>query len=683
MPVSFDQFSDLAARHNVRDSSVVRLDSRQDLKLKQSRFRLVRWVRDSGIGKRLSNRRTVDAFISSLQDRYGREVMSRIDLRALRNLQSAGKPLPVRAIKAAIQDADIAVRTSEELHDAGRDTYLTGYGVQTAQGRQTDKLQQVFNRNTHARALQDKYGLRFDARRISGQLQNALSERLDDRLKQVLRNPEQLPGEGSVSQRVEQAIDQAAAGIVDDFVRERAAALDQLHEVRARGEISAEDMASYKEDWQDSHSLADVVMHRSIPPAMVPKLCALRSEVPDNLVDLASGAHSMEHKSQVLRRFGDALAAIQTGMSEADMEKYAADAEMKNQFSEDCRGFLLEGKLSARDASAIRQAATADGPGSNLKELCQGIVDIREEALNPSYPGDNPSTFDNERWPDFWSAAREPVGNMADAAAVLLGSDAPAPTGRYTKRHEGALQALRSTGIDIPPPDDLGAGQSGKGAFSRTALDIAQGELGDILEETKDMSKEFPGITGETAADLNRATFVFDGKTFNNQPKTEVYEAFREFCVDSNGKPDGRLLSLVSKLAYQRSNTLALLRFTSGGPDLIDRQTNEIRTNQTDRTSLLKTAPLVGMPSVQFKNSYIMNRAEDGKVVLNIRSGGPAYVMNHGTRGALGIDINRSHVDLNINLEIDTRDYSARLTGMDYDYRLVPTGRGPENPPAD
>ena len=37
-------------------------------------------------------------------------------------------------------------------------------------------------------------------------------------------------------------------------------------------------------------------------------------------------------------------------------------------------------------------------------------------------------------------------------------------------------------------------------------------------------------------------------------------------------------------------------------------------------------------------------------------------------------------MELNINLEIDARDYSARVTGMDYDFRLVPTGEPPENP---
>ena len=107
MPVSLNQFSNIAARQNVRDSGVVRVDSREDLRLNQSRFRLVRWVRDSGIGKRLSNRNTVNAFISSLENHYDSQVISRMDLRPLRDLQSRGKPLHVRDIRAAMHEADM------------------------------------------------------------------------------------------------------------------------------------------------------------------------------------------------------------------------------------------------------------------------------------------------------------------------------------------------------------------------------------------------------------------------------------------------------------------------------------------------------------------------------------------------------------------------------------------------
>ena len=40
MPVSLDRFSAIAARQDARDSGIVRLDSREDLRLNQSRFRL-------------------------------------------------------------------------------------------------------------------------------------------------------------------------------------------------------------------------------------------------------------------------------------------------------------------------------------------------------------------------------------------------------------------------------------------------------------------------------------------------------------------------------------------------------------------------------------------------------------------------------------------------------------------
>ena len=60
-----------------------------------------------GIGKRLSNRNTINAFISSLETHYGEEVKSRMDFRPLRNLQDRGKPLHVRDINAVISEADM------------------------------------------------------------------------------------------------------------------------------------------------------------------------------------------------------------------------------------------------------------------------------------------------------------------------------------------------------------------------------------------------------------------------------------------------------------------------------------------------------------------------------------------------------------------------------------------------
>ncbi len=792
MPVSLNQFSDIAARQDVRDSGVVRLDNRQELRPGQSRFRLVRWIRDSGIGKRISNRRTVDAFIGSLQNHYGAEVTKRMDLGPLRDLQRRGKPLHVRDIKAAISEADQAAdlhklaqsskietmvdekvnqaaylaeqggraladevrsrvdldgtynqfagiqnRRSERaelsgdfslftanrlagqaLENAAQDIFLTGYGVETARGRQSGRLQQIFDQHPQAQAVYEKYGLRFDAARMSDGLYGGLTKRLQAQVNEGLDNPERLPGNGTVKERIEQAVNDTAEQIVDDFVRESTEALEQLHGMRDRGAIKPEDLALF--DTESHHSLADVVLHHRILPAMVPKLYELRSKVPANQGALADTGRSMEDKIQVLRGLGDVIAEATSGLSGADAETFAHGNDDRNGYLEGCGRFLLEGKLSAEDDSAIRVAARNNPPGSNLRELCQGIADMRDEIHKSPPPGEEPQSSADRaeaqsapteteaqsppagteaqpaptkkeapppvtiQAPDFWKEAREPVGNMADAAIALLGRDAPASTGSYTRRAGAVAEAIRNCGIGVPPPDESGIEQSGKGSFNQSALQIARQELVKILDENKDMSTEFPGYIEEAAKDLQRATFVFNGKALVNEPKIWIYEGFKEFCVDRQGNPDDRLFDVLTKLAYQRSNTLALRRFAAGAPDIRDSETGKIEPmDKTDRGTILTTAPLVGIPSAKFKNSYNLSKTADGNVNLVITFKGPSNALNHGTRGALAIDYRQSHVEMNIHMEIDTQDYSVRLTGMDYDYRLVPSHKGLEMIPED
>ena len=780
MPVSLNQFSDIAARQDVRDSGVVRLDNRQELTPGQSRFRLVRWIRDSGIGKRLSNRRTVDAFISSLQNQYGAEVTKRMDLGPLRDLQRRGKPLHVRDIKAAISEADqvadlhklaqsskietmvdekinqaayladpggraladevrsrvdldgaynqfagIQDRRSERadlsgdfslftanklagqaLENAAQDVFLTGYGVETARGRQSGRLQQIFDQHPQAQTVYEKYGLRFDAARMSDGLYAGLTKRLQAQMNEGLDNPERLPGNGTVKDRVEQVVNETAERIVDDFIRESTEALERLHGMRDRGEIKPEDLALFETD--SHYSLADVVLHHRILPAMVPKLCELRSKIPANQGVLADTGRTMEDKIQVLRGLGDVIAEATSGLSGADAETFAHGNDDRNGYLEGCGRFLLEGKLSAEDDTAIRVAARNNPPGSNLRELCQGIADMRDEIHKSPPPGEEPQSSADRaeaqsapteteaqsppagteaqpaptkkeapppftiQAPDFWKEAREPVGNMADAAIALLGRDAPASTGSYTRRAGAVVEAIRNCGIGVPPPDESRIEQSGKGSFSRPVLETAQQELESMLTENKKMSEEFPGFIEEATKDLDRTSYAFNGKELYHQPKIWVYEAFKEFCVDREGKPDDRLFDILAQLSYQRSNMLGLGRFSTG-----------MGIDDKDTAAMLKSAPLFGMPSVGFKSSYRMNRTADGNVSLTITSRGPSNVLAQGTKGSVAIEYRQSHVEFKINVEINAQDYTVRLTGMDYDYRLVPSNKDPEMIPED
>ena len=721
MPVSFDQFSDIAARQNVRDSGAVTVDSRQDLRLNQSRFRLVRWVRNTGVGKRVQNRNTVDAFISSLQHHYGPDVTSRMDFRPLRDLQSRGKPLRVRDIKAAIGEArmvadgiksvkssnvealvdekiagsayfDLAggedlvneVRSkvdvagtqqqigqtrlamaargtlsgagslstaqtwvSSALNDAHEDIFLTGYGVKTGQGQQFDRLQRIVDRHPRAQALYKQYGLRFDASRASGALYGTLTEKLSNTLSEVLEHPEQLPGDGTVKERVEQAISRKADQVVGEFIRERADALGRLREMHARGEIRPEDMATFKADGH--RSLADVVLHHRIPPDMLSRLYALRSETPDNLGELASADHTMEDKIQVMRQFGEALSGIYDGISGADFDKYLYGEDSKLNYTEDCGRFLLEGKLSANDESAIRHAVRTDSPGSDLPDLLQGIAGMRGALYHPDA---------NQ---GHWAAAKEPLDNMSMAAMALLGADAPPPLGEYATDAGNALTALRNCGIDAPPPDNYGEIQSGKGAFSRTAVELAQSEMEFDLKDTrKTKSKEYPEFHAEAIRDFNRADFIIGGSPVERGDTAGVVEGIRKFCTNADGNPDDRMIDIVGQMVYQRSNSMGFHRFSTG-----------MNVNNADTATLVTTAPVVGMPVVNYTSVYTVAKNDNGNVWLQLSSAGPATHLNH-PLGAHTLDEDKSRVAFNINVEIDAQDYSARVTGIDYEFLLVP-----------
>ena len=722
MPVSLAEFSRIAARQDVRDSGIVRVDSRQDLKLNQSRFRLVRWVRDSGIGKRLSNRNTINTFISSLQNHYDEEVTSRMDFRPLRELRSRGKPLHVRDIKAAISEADmvaddiklvkssnieglvdeniagVAYKTlpgGEELArevrskvdiavtqekfvreqsgmaalgslsggsslssakgwvdiaviNAQKDIFLTGYGVETTQGLKYDKLQKLIDKHPQIESLNVQYGISFNASSASGALYGDLSEKLSNKLAEVMENPERLPGEGQVKERVEQVISQAADRVVDEFIQERAEALERLSELHADGEISSEDMASYSKD--GPRSLVDVVLHHRIPPGMLSRLYALRSDTPDNLGDLASTGHPMQHKIQVLGQFSEALSGIYTGISDTEKTKYMGSVDSRLNYTEDCGRFLLEGKLSTDADTAIRHAVKKDPPGSNLLELCQGIAAMRGGMYEP---GANR---------DHWAAAADSIEKMSAAALVLLGPDTPPLMGEYTQRAGNVLTAMRNCGMDVPPPDNPEVEQSGKGAFSRPALEIAQKELDEIMAEEKVKSKIYPEFPDEAVRDLNRADFVVGDKRIRRGDVPEVVESIRKFCVDDQGNPDETLRNIVAELVYQRSNSLVRNRFASG-----------FDFNENDLASRMKTAPFIGQLDGNFQSTYSVSKSGTDSVLVHIRTEGTPDVLAH-YKGNRRLDNGESRLEYDIAIEINARDYSAKVTGMNYDYRFVPTG---------
>ena len=723
MPVSIDKFSDIAARQDIRDRGVVTVDARQNVTLGQSRFRLVRWIRHTGIGRRAQNRRTVGEFIDSLQHHYGREVTSRMDLRRLRDMQTRGKPLHARHVRAVIGEADMVAdgvkmvkssniealidanvagfgyvalpdgqelaaevrnrvdvaetqrRFAEEQHlsfemhdpsgdsrldsarawasegvrDAHKDVFLTGYGVKTAQGVEHGKLQAIADAHPLSQDLQKYYGLRFDASRASGALRRALSEELTRALSEALENPADLPGDGTVKARIEQAIGRKADEVFEAFLTERVQAVETLHEMSVRGEVPSEDLASYHDG--RALSLADVVLHHRIPPGALSRLHAARDRVPDNVSDLAAADHTREHKLQVLRRFGEAIAGIEPGLSKTESDSYLPDEEHERIYIEDCGRFLLEGKISTDDHYNVRHTASTDPSRSELLELCDGIARMKGAA---GASGANDA---------HWEPARSALENMTMAGVALLGPDAARLGGAYTVDAANVLNDLRNCGIEAPPPDNVHSEQSGRGAFSQWALQAAQEQmLEDLGDVRKAPSTEYPEFMDESIRDFGRANYVIGGTPIRYGDTAGVVEGIGNFCTDGDGNVDERMVDRVGKLVYQRSNAMAYNRFSSG-----------MDVNDDDKLALLRTAPFAGVPSARFSSTYSVDRTDSGNVALRISSTGPANYLSH-SEGLVALDENQSAVSFDIDVEVDGRDYSARVTDMRYEFRLVPAG---------
>ena len=728
MPVSISQFSDVATRPEVSGTGVVTVDAAQDVRLVQSRFRLVRWIRNAGIGRRSLNRASVGAFIRSLESHYGSEVTSRMDLRRLREVHSRGRPLHVRHIRAAITEADLVadglgmVRSSniqrlveenvgnaayaslpggEELaqelrdhadiagvgkeladrqaymhksrggfdgnyslgtarrlvglalSDAGRDLFLSGYGIRTVQGSTFDKLQAVVDRHPATQAFSEKYGVEFSASRASSALHRTLSEKLPDTLNKALRDPASLPGDGPIRQRIEQAVDEVAERIVGNFIQERAEALDRLYDMYDKGEIRSDDFSSFGGD--SASSLPYVVLHHRIPPEMLPALYDMRNRVPDGLADLASQDCTMEHKIRVLGEFGEVIGEIFRGLSNDDRNRYSPGPDSKLNFMSDCGRFLLEGKLSSREESEIRAAARSQVTESEFADLLRGLAALRGGMYRP------------DATPAHWAGAGERIDDMALAAVVLLAPYVPKIVGPYTPAAGNVVTAMRNCGFEIPPPGNPEVEQSGSGKFSQAALEVAEAEMReDLARQNQIESTRYPGFLAEPIEDYSRSAYTVSGTLVEWGDTDAVVAGIRNICTDANNNTDWTLCKIVGQLAYQRSDSMATRRmaFGSGG--------------ESDTSEFLRTAPFPG--NLVFSNNrsgYEISKKPDGNILVRIKTGGVAKRLDSSGSEHQYLDQEKSTVAFDTTVEVDAKSHAARVVDMRYQFHFVPTDEEP------
>ena len=612
----------------------------------------VQMVKSSDIEK-LLDEKAAEAVYRVLPggEELAREVRNRVDVDSIeRNLSERQFHMHGRSALTGEYSLFAARKlVSLAMNDAWKDIFLSGYGIETAQGLEHGKIQELVDNHPAFLALQAKYGLTFDARQASDYLYKNLSEKLSNKLYQMGRHPGSVPGDGTVRKRMEEALAETANRVIGEFFEGRAEALAHLYGMQERGEIRPEDMASKGAD--ESEGLASVVLDRRIPPGVLTKLYGLRGKVPDNLGDLVDVNCTMEQKVRVLAQLGDVIEELFDGLSEEDRRNYSPGQDSKLTFVHDCGRFLLHGKVSSQTESAIRDAVATDSPGSDLLELYQGIAGMRG------------GMYDAEAIRAHWEHANVPLDSMAMTGVAMLGPDSPPLIGRYSTGAVRVLNAMRDCGFKIPPPGDPRVENSGKGSFSEQARAMAETEmLEDLSRENQRESTKYPGFLAEAVEDYSRANYSVGGASVERGNADAVVESIRDFCTDDENNLDPKLCNIVGQLVYQRSDSMALLRlaFGNGG------------SGDTER--LWKSAPFLGMAVFASTGShYDISRNPQGNVVVHISASGSAKQLDYYRNGQQLLDPERSRIAFDVYVEVDPVSYSARVSDMTYDYHFVPT----------
>ena len=740
MPISFEQFSKIAELTDIHARDIVSIDSRQDLRVGRSRFRLVRWVLDSGIGRHLKNRRTVRAFSNSLRSRFGSEFMDKFDAPALQALERSGKPLRVRDIKAvldtaqldksnaleslinehvnehirvdlhapedgqALLDEIIAKVDMDELkqnaasnlalmeargtnlppiilgaaennvegavNQALDEIFLVGYAETKTGGRQFDRLQQCLDQHPLARRLYERGGPRFVASRLSPELHESLSIKLHKAIMAGIKDPGDLPaGAGTIKEKMTARLDQVTSKVVGRFVEERISVLEQMEQLQQAPPGHNERIGELIDKTAASTGFNHVVLNNRVPPSILPQLFELHAQVPDNLVDLASAQHGVEHKVQLLQQFAGVLSELKPKVFEqasvADRETYLASADDRALREEVCSRFLLEGKLSDVGSSgAVKNALL--GPDSGLSQLHGTVFSLLAEC--------------RKKGNEFWGEAAEaPLTDLMKTIQMVTEfTKIKGSTREYHHIAGDILSALRNSGIEVPPPDNLNVEQSGEGAFSQAAQQYVETGISQGLREFGVASADYPGFVDQAIRDFNRANYSVDGTQIKRTDENgggrkaedirdDVTAGVRSFCTDVKGELDGRMLDTVGRLINQRSFSPVMGCFSPG---------------MDAGKSLLRTAPFRGIPSGETSvqnsssSSYSLSRSDDGNVIAELGLRQKTKVLQH-LDSLVFLDPDQSELQVNLKLEIDAGDYSVKVTDMNYRFHFVPAEASP------
>lgn len=513
MAVDLKQFSDLARARGLRDTDALAVTDQDQLKLRSSRFPVTRWIVNSGIGKRSGNRKTVDAFMRAMNDQFGRELVEKMELDSLRDLQRRGKPLHVRHVRNSVEQAvrlqrDASVVAAEVERRVSDSAYISepgGAGLarevrdgvdfhslfRNLQGeldsyrgpdRAWDVIPGIVERlatTAHNEAFRKiflaGYGAREEDRDTSrlqrviddapesrqlladygmkldaGRMPPAFFEQLADKLHRTVDKAMLHP------ERLAQ--DDAGTALKTRVQRQAGQVAERLARQYLQERLEA--LGALRQTLADDGAhpgaapdpgLCETLLYNRIPASRMPGLMALRKEMPDGLGALAAPDRSLDDKFRLLYDFGALVVRTITDMTPEQQEKYAPGPESLY-FMEECANLLKQGRLGDAEAAQLRRALCA-GPGSELVDLYQSLQDIK-------YAAECNATDSSLKTDPAWGEAYRAIERVDAAFKQLPGylqmlDDIDVAEQRsYTGEALPAYNAMRSCGVNLPPPPE-------------------------------------------------------------------------------------------------------------------------------------------------------------------------------------------------------------------------------------
>ena len=441
------------------------------------------------------------------------------------------------------------------------------------------------------------------------------------------------PSQGDLADEV--AVGVLAERVIGDFARERAAAARAVRALPVDAPVRAK--------------LLEQVLHDNIPAELVPGMWQAYTEVREHIPALGESVEAPELR-KLLPAFHGAM-----------RRTFEAAGKQSGTPNEDSlvRGFwrflLTPGGGQRAIAERLAQpdgALRAISEGANW--YCSEFPDT-PMAQRTLVSGDPDLHGTPIFRPESFGHAGE-YSAMLAALAGVVSADArgPALGARWDSLSDESIAALRNLGIPMPAPERLGRANR-LDSLCEPALAYVREELDTHVRSRRDAKLE-DGVVEEGIIDYDRASFRIDGRAVERTPGA-VIEALRNLCRDRDGVLDEQLLKGVSTMTYQATPVSGRMGcFNVQRPDLALSSSDPSHASGTNQVT------------------YNLWRDSTGDVLLRVEDtnklGGASVFGPSGGFDGVDLDAERSHLNITMDIRIDTDSCQPTLEHLDVDYAL-------------